>query len=77
VLTHIAGDAITTQGVPVPLVWVIRRCRLALTPLRTGTVLEKVVLAPAFVVVALWFVYANTGVRAAVDPWLQDLRGLL
>jgi membrane-bound metal-dependent hydrolase YbcI (DUF457 family) len=77
VLTHIAGDAITTQGVPVPLVWVIRRCRLALTPLRTGTVLEKAVLAPAFVVVALWFVYANTGVRAAVDPWLQDLRGLL
>jgi membrane-bound metal-dependent hydrolase YbcI (DUF457 family) len=77
VLTHIAGDAITTQGVPVPLVWVIRRCRLALTPLRTGTVLEKAVLAPSFVVVALWFVYANTGVRAAVDPWLQDLRGLL
>jgi membrane-bound metal-dependent hydrolase YbcI (DUF457 family) len=77
VLTHIAGDAITTQGVPVPLVWVIRRCRLALTPLRTGTVLEKAVLAPAFVVVTLWFVYANTGVRAAVDPWLQDLRGLL
>jgi membrane-bound metal-dependent hydrolase YbcI (DUF457 family) len=77
VLTHIAGDAITTQGVPVPLVWVVKRCRLALTPLRTGTVLEKAVLAPAFVVVTLWFVYANTGVRAAVDPWLQDLRGLL
>ncbi|MGY1821107.1 metal-dependent hydrolase [Geodermatophilus sp. SYSU D00079] len=76
VLTHIAGDAITTQGVPVPLVWLVRRCRLALTPLRTGTVLEKAVLAPAFVVVTLWFVYANTGVRAAVDPWLQDLRGL-
>ncbi|MBB3085974.1 metal-dependent hydrolase [Geodermatophilus sabuli] len=77
VLTHIAGDAITTQGVPVPLVWILRRCRLALTPLRTGTTLEKAVLAPAFVVVTLWFVYTNTGVQAAVDPWLQDLRGLL
>ncbi|MGY1638463.1 metal-dependent hydrolase [Geodermatophilus sp. SYSU D00742] len=77
VLTHIAGDAITTQGVPVPLVWILRRCRLALTPLRTGTALEKAVLAPAFVVVTLWFVYTNTGVRATVDPWLQDLRGLL
>ncbi len=76
-LVHIAGDAITRQGVPVPLVWLVRRCRLALTPLRTGTFLETAVLAPAFVVVALWFLYANTGVRAAVDPWLQDLRGLL
>jgi membrane-bound metal-dependent hydrolase YbcI (DUF457 family) len=77
VLTHIAGDAITTQGVPVPLVWIVKRCRLALTPLRTGTTLEKAVLAPVFVVVTLWFVYTNTGVQAAVDPWLQDLRGLL
>jgi membrane-bound metal-dependent hydrolase YbcI (DUF457 family) len=76
VLTHIAGDAITTQGVPVPLVWLVKRCRLRLTPLRTGTVLEKAVLAPAFVVVTLWFVYANTGVRAAIDPVLQDLSSL-
>jgi membrane-bound metal-dependent hydrolase YbcI (DUF457 family) len=76
VLTHIAGDAITKQGVPVPLIWLVHRCRLALTPLRTGTVLEKAVLAPAFVVVTLWFVYANTGVRAAVDPLVQEFRGL-
>jgi hypothetical protein len=76
VLTHIAGDAITTQGVPVPVVWLVKRCRLKLTPLRTGTVLEKAVLAPGFVLVLLWFVYANTGVRQAVEPWLQDLNGL-
>jgi membrane-bound metal-dependent hydrolase YbcI (DUF457 family) len=76
VLTHIAGDAITTQGVPVPVLWLAKRCRLKLTPLRTGTVLEKAVLAPAFVLVTLWFVYANTGVRQAVEPWLQDLHGL-
>jgi membrane-bound metal-dependent hydrolase YbcI (DUF457 family) len=76
VLTHIAGDAITTQGVPVPVLWLAKRCRLKLTPLRTGTALEKAVLAPAFVLVTLWFVYANTGVRQAVEPWLQDLHGL-
>ncbi|SFL69312.1 metal-dependent hydrolase [Geodermatophilus ruber] len=76
VLTHIAGDAITRQGVPVPLVWLVRRCRLTLTPLRTGATLEKAVLAPAFVVATLWFVYAHTGVRQALDPLLQDLRGL-
>jgi membrane-bound metal-dependent hydrolase YbcI (DUF457 family) len=77
VLTHIAGDAITKQGVPVPLIWLVRRCRLVLTPLRTGATLEKAVLAPAFVVVTLWYVYLNTDLRTAVDPWLADLRGLL
>ncbi|MGY1689905.1 metal-dependent hydrolase [Geodermatophilus sp. SYSU D01105] len=71
VLTHIAGDALTKQGVPVPVVWLLKRCRLALTPLRTGTVLEKAVLAPGFVLVTLWFVYANTGVRSAIAPWLH------
>ncbi|MGY1622180.1 metal-dependent hydrolase [Geodermatophilus sp. SYSU D00965] len=76
VLTHIAGDAITTQGVPVPVLWLLKRCRLKLTPLRTGTVLEKAVLAPAFVLVTLWFVYENTGVRQALEPWLHDLNGL-
>ncbi|RBY81959.1 metal-dependent hydrolase [Geodermatophilus sp. TF02-6] len=76
VLTHIAGDAVTTQGVPVPLVWLLRRCRLALTPLRTGAALEKAVLAPGFVLATLWFVYANTGLRQALDPLLHDLRAL-
>jgi hypothetical protein len=76
VLTHIAGDAITKQGVPVPLVWLLKRCRLALTPLRTGAALEKGVLVPLFVGATLWFVYANTGVRAVLDPLIQDLQSL-
>jgi hypothetical protein len=76
VLTHIAGDALTTQGVPVPVVWLLRRSRLTLTPLRTGASLEKVVLVPAFVLVTLYCVYLNTDVRTAVDPLLQELRGL-
>ncbi len=76
VLTHIAGDLITKQGVPVPLLWLLRRQRLALTPMRTGTTLEKAVLAPLFLAAALWFVYANTGAREALDPYLQALRAL-
>ena len=76
VLTHIAGDALTTQGVPVPVLWLLRRSRLALTPLRTGTTLEKAVLAPLFLGVAVWFVYANTGARTLLDPYLQALRDL-
>jgi membrane-bound metal-dependent hydrolase YbcI (DUF457 family) len=76
VLTHIAGDALTTQGVPVPVLWLLRRTRLALSPLRTGTALEKVVLVPAFVLVTIYCVYLNTDVRTAVDPLLADLRDL-
>jgi membrane-bound metal-dependent hydrolase YbcI (DUF457 family) len=75
-LVHIAGDALTTQGVPVPVLWLLRRSRLALTPLRTGTTLEKVVLVPAFGLATLYCVYLNTDLRAAVDPLLADLPGL-
>ena len=76
VLTHIAGDALTTQGVPVPVLWLLRRTRLALSPLLTGAALEKVVLVPAFVLVTIYCVSLNTDVRTAVVPLLQDLQSL-
>jgi hypothetical protein len=76
VLTHIAGDLITKQGVPLPLLWLLRRKRVALTPMRTGTTLEKAVLAPLFLGVALWFCYANTAARQALDPYIQGLLSL-
>ena len=76
VLTHIAGDLITKQGVPLPLLWLVKRRRVALTPMRTGTTLEKSVLAPLFLGVALWFCYANTPAREALDPWVQGLLSL-
>ncbi len=76
VLTHIAGDLITKQGVPLPVLWLARRKRIALTPMRTGTTLEKAVLAPAFLLVAVWFLYDNTAARDVVDPYLQGLLSL-
>jgi membrane-bound metal-dependent hydrolase YbcI (DUF457 family) len=75
-LTHIAGDAITTAGIPVPLVWIAHRCRLKLFPLRTGTFLEKGVLAPLFLVAAVGFLYLNTEARDAVDPLVERLLSL-
>jgi hypothetical protein len=57
------------------VLWLLRRSRLKLTPLRTGASLEKVVLVPAFVLVTLYCVYLNTDVRAAVDPLLATLSG--
>ncbi len=75
VVTHIAGDLLTCEGVPVPVVWIVHRCRLAITPLRTGTTLEKAVLAPAFLLAALAFLYVNTGAQRALDPlWARVSR---
>ena len=76
VLTHIAGDALTTAGVPVPLVWLVRRARLTLTPMRTGAPVEKLVLVPAMLLATVWLLAVNTGAWATVDPYVPDLMGL-
>jgi hypothetical protein len=68
VLTHIAGDFLTKEGVPVPVFWLIRRSRLAPIHLRTGAFVEKAILVPAFLVAIAVFVYLNTGARGALDP---------
>src|SRR4029453_12531661 len=67
-LTHIAGDAVTTAGIPVPLVWIAHRCRLKLLPIRTGATLEKMVLVPLFVVAAVACVYPTTEAHVRLDP---------
>jgi hypothetical protein len=74
--THIAGDLLTCEGVPVPLVWVLHRCRIKITPLRTGTTLERLVLAPAFLLAALVFLYLNTDVQRTLDPLVQRVTHL-
>ena len=73
VLTHIAGDGLTKEGVPVPLFWLVRRSRIAPVHLRTGALVEKAVLVPLFVVATVAFLLANTGARALVDPLLAQL----
>src|SRR3954464_7009149 len=76
VLTHIAGDFLTKEGVPVPLFWLVRRSRLAPIHLHTGAFVEKAVLVPAFLVAIVVFGYANTGARTAVDPIVERLLSL-
>jgi hypothetical protein len=73
VLTHIAGDGLTKEGVPVPVFWLVRRSRLAPVHLHTGAVVEKMVLVPLFLVATVAFLYVNTGARALVDPLLTHL----
>jgi membrane-bound metal-dependent hydrolase YbcI (DUF457 family) len=73
VLTHILGDALTTAGIPVPVLWLARRGRIAISPLRTGTTLEKAVLVPVFGIATFFFIYANTRLHLAVDPIVAGL----
>jgi hypothetical protein len=73
VLTHIAGDGLTKEGVPVPLVWLVRRSRIAPVHLHTGAAVEKLVLVPLFLVATLVLLYVNTGARELVDPMLAQL----
>ena len=76
VLTHIAGDFLTKEGVPVPVFWLIRRSRLAPIHLRTGAVIERAVLVPAFTVAIAAFVYLNTAAGTALDPLVERLLSL-
>ena len=68
-LTHIAGDALTTAGIPVPLVWIAHRCRLKLLPIRTGNVVEKAILVPLFLFATALCIYLNTEAHTALDRW--------
>jgi hypothetical protein len=76
VLTHIAGDFLTKEGVPVPLFWLVRRSRLAPIHLRTGAFVERTLLVPAFLVALAVFVYLNTSAGAAIDPLVERLLSL-
>jgi uncharacterized metal-binding protein len=76
VLTHIAGDFLTKEGIPVPVFWLVRRGRLAPIHLRTGAFVEKAVLVPAFLVAIAVFVYLNTAARGALDPLVERFLSL-
>jgi membrane-bound metal-dependent hydrolase YbcI (DUF457 family) len=52
---HIAGDALTVGGVPLPFSWLFgRSSRMSLGLFRTGSAVETALLAPAFLLLALW-----------------------
>jgi len=76
VLVHIVGDAITTAGVPTPLLWLVHRGRLVFFPMRTGATVEKAVLVPLFVVLAALFLYLNSAALGFLDPLVQELASL-
>jgi len=64
VLTHIAGDALTTHGIPIPVVWLRKRVRVGLPLLATGGLLEAVVVSPILASLFVWSLWTS---KAAGD----------
>lgn len=55
VAVHILGDALTPEGIPIPVLWLAGfRSRPALPLFKTGKLLERTLVAPALSLVALY-----------------------
>lgn len=62
-VVHIAGDLITEGGIPVPVVWLFgTRRRLTLSLFTTGGIVERVVIAPAVLLLFVWALSWRTGI---------------
>lgn len=74
VLVHIAGDALTVGGCPVPFTWMDgHAARYSLKLFKTGAGIETFVLAPAFLLVAIALTYQHTG----LSDWWPAIRSTL
>ena len=63
-LVHIVCDGLTSGGVPVPLVWLLRRRRVAVPMVRTGGVLELAIVAPLLTIGSVWMTLRHTAIGA-------------
>lgn len=57
VLAHIAGDALTPEKVPVPLLWIWNRARFGLPVFSVDSLVERWIVAPILVGVMLWVLW--------------------
>ena len=65
-LVHIVCDGFTSGGVPVPLMWLLRRRRVAVPVVRTGGVLEVAIVAPLLTIGSVWMTLRHTAIGALV-----------
>lgn len=60
---HIAGDALTSGGVPIPLVWLIRReARIGLGLFGADSWVEKAVVGPLLSLAVCWMLLSSLGI---------------
>lgn len=64
VLIHIAGDWLTDEGVPVPVVWILgHRRRLSLGLFEVNGLLERAVIAPVLSIAGVVLLCAHLGIH--------------
>lgn len=67
VAIHILGDALTRQGIPVPVAWIWTRARIpGPVFLTTGGVLEQLLITPLLAAITLWAVWSHTDLAGLV-----------
>ncbi|MBB1501625.1 metal-dependent hydrolase [Propioniciclava sp. MC1683] len=73
ILVHAAGDLLTPEGIPVPVLWLRdRAARMSIPVVRTGSLLEQTVVAPAFTLLFFGLAWFQLG-----SPDLAELAPLL
>ena len=65
-LVHIVCDGFTSGGVPVPLVWLLRRRRASAPVVRTCGVLEVAIGRPSLTIRDVWMTLRHTAIGALV-----------
>ena len=76
VLVHILGDLVTSEGVPVPIIWLLGgRRRISMGLFRVNGALERFLVAPALSLlgVALFFAYIGVNDPASLVEWTDEL----
>lgn len=68
VWTHIAGDCLTTELVPVPVVWMFgRRWRVGVPLFQVGHAVERFVVAPLLTVATGWLLCRRLGIQSMAE----------
>lgn len=73
---HLAGDALTREGVPI--LWPVRRDRVHIATLSTGGLIEQLVIGPAMLVAAgaaTWHLAGGQPAAALYDVVVHNLSG--
>ncbi|MGH3502550.1 MAG: metal-dependent hydrolase [Nocardioidaceae bacterium] len=78
VLVHIAGDALTGTGIPLPVTWIAAEPRrIGLSLLTTGGAVERYALAPGLLLTAGWLAWIHLHAATHLDQLADTIGGLL
>lgn len=66
-IVHIAGDAMTSGKIPLPLLWLRRRRRIGIPLMSTGGQVEAWIVTPTLTVLTLWVLWTTANGAVLTD----------